>query len=68
MCLNTNIFRLNPDDKGKKDFYSATTVTQGINIGGRMLGGGGIQTNHHKSYLFHLVREYYKSLSKLFFG
>lgn len=39
-----------------------------LNIVGRTLGGGGIQTNHHKSYLFHLVREYYKTLSKLFFG
>ncbi len=57
----------NPDDQGKKDFYEATTVTQGVNIGGKILGGGGIQTNHHKSYMFHLVREYYKSLSKTFF-
>ena len=24
-------------------------------------------TNHHKSYLLHLVREYYKGLSKTFF-
>ena len=58
---------LYPDDKGKKDFYSLTTVNKGVNIGGRNLGGGGVMTNHHKSYLLHLVREYYKGLSKTFF-
>lgn len=57
----------NPDDQGQKDFYSQTTVSQGVQVGGKMLGGGAVQTNHHKSYLLHLVREYYKSLSKTFF-
>jgi hypothetical protein len=57
---------LNPDDPGKKKFYSTTTST-GVNIGGKNVGGGGIQTNHHKSYFLHLVREHYKGLSKLFF-
>lgn len=57
----------NPDDEGKKNFYSSTSVSPGINIGGRIVGGGGVQTNHHKSYLFHLVREHYKGLSKMFF-
>ncbi len=57
---------LNPDDPGKKKFYSTTTST-GVNIGGKVVGGGGIQTNHHKSYFLHLVREHYKGLSKLFF-
>jgi hypothetical protein len=57
---------MNPDDPGKKKFYSTTTST-GVNIGGKVVGGGGIQTNHHKSYLLHLIREHYKSLSKLFF-
>ncbi|RNA41036.1 hypothetical protein BpHYR1_035035 [Brachionus plicatilis] len=56
---------LNPDDPGKKKFYSETTAQQGINIGGKIIGGG-IQTNRHKSYLMHLVREYYKGMSKLF--
>lgn len=58
---------LYPDDKGQKDFYSTTTVDQGVNIGGKTLGGGNVMTNHHKSYLLHLVREYYKGLSKTFF-
>ena len=57
----------NPDDEGKKNFYSQTTVSQGVNIGGKTLGGGGVQTNHHKSYVLHLIREYYKSLSTMFF-
>ena len=57
---------MNPDDPGKKKFYS-TTTSSGVNIGGKIVGGGGIQTNHHKSYLLHLVREHYKSLSKMFF-
>lgn len=57
---------MNPDDPGKKKFYSTTTST-GVNIGGRIVGGGGIQTNHHKSYLLHLIREHYKGLSKMFF-
>jgi hypothetical protein len=51
---------LNPDDPDKKKFYSTTSVSPGVNIGGRVIGGGGIQTNHHKSYLFHLIREHYK--------
>lgn len=58
---------LNPDDPGKKKFYSSTSVSPGINIGGRVVGGGGIQTNHHKSYFLHLVREHYKGLSNMFF-
>ena len=58
---------LNPDDQGQKDFYSQTTVSPGVNVGGKMVGGGGVQTNYHKSYLMHLIREYYKSLSKSFF-
>jgi hypothetical protein len=58
--------KLNPDDPGQKNFYSSTTVSPGVNIGGRVIGGGGIQTNTHKSYLIHLAREYYKSLSKMF--
>lgn len=57
----------NPNDQGKKDFYSQTTTSPGVNIGGKVVGGGGVQTNHHKSYLLHLVREYYKTLSKTFF-
>lgn len=56
---------LNPDDPGKKKFYSETTSQQGINIGGKIISGG-IQSNRHKSYLMHLVREYYKGMSKLF--
>lgn len=58
---------LNPDDPGKKKFYSTTSVSPGVNIGGRVIGGGGIQTNHHKSYFFHLIREHYKGLSNMFF-
>jgi hypothetical protein len=57
---------LNPDDPGKKKFYSTTSST-GVNIGGKIVGGGGVQTNHHKSYFLHLVREHYKGLSKMFF-
>ncbi|CAF1057351.1 unnamed protein product [Brachionus calyciflorus] len=57
---------LHPDDPGKKKFYSETTVQKGINIGGKIIGGGGVQTNHHKSYLMHLVREHYTGLSKIF--
>ena len=56
---------LNPDDPGKKKFYSETVAQQAINIGGKIIGGG-IQTNRHKSYLMHLVREYYKGMSKIF--
>jgi hypothetical protein len=56
-----------PDDPGKKKFYSSTSVSPGVNIGGRVVGGGGIQTNHHKSYFLHLVREHYKGLSNMFF-
>ena len=58
---------LNPDDPGKKQFYAATTTTPGINIGGKMVGGGGISTNAHKSYAFHLIREHYKGLNYKFF-
>jgi hypothetical protein len=58
---------LNPDDPGKKKFYATTTTNPGVKIGNRMVGGGGVHTNHHKSYLLHLVREHYKSMSKLFF-
>jgi hypothetical protein len=36
---------MNPDDPGKKQFYAATTTTPGINIGGKVVGGGGISTN-----------------------
>ena len=58
---------LHPDDPDKKKFYTTTKVNPGVNIGGRMVGGGGIQTNHNKSYLFHVIREHYKSLSNFFF-
>jgi hypothetical protein len=54
---------LNPDDPEKKKFYSTTSVSPGVNIGGRVIGGGGVQTNHHKSFLFHLIREHYKVLT-----
>ena len=57
---------LNPDDPGKKQFYSTTSISQGVTIGGRTIGGGGVQTNHHKSYLLHCLREHYKNLKKLF--
>lgn len=68
VCAYYWIFlKLNPDDPGKKKFYSTTTVSPGINVGGRVLGGGGVQTNHHKSYFLHLVREHYKGLSYMFF-
>lgn len=58
---------LNPDDPGKKKFYATTTTTPGVKIGNRVMGRGGVQTNHHKSYLLHLVREHYRSMSKMFF-
>ncbi len=67
IAYNWLFLYFNPDDQGKKDFYAATSVTQGVNIGGKVVGGGGVQTNHHKSYLLHVVREYYKTLSKMFF-
>ena len=58
---------LNPSDPGRKAFYSSTTTTKGVNIGGKIVGGGGVQTNHHKSYYFHLVKEYYKNISYIFY-
>lgn len=58
---------LNPEDPGKKQFYAATQTSPGINIGGKMVGGGGISTNAHKSYVFHLIREHYKALNYKFF-
>lgn len=66
-CYYYTYLWLNPDDPGKKKFYSSTTVSPGVNIGGRVIGGGGVQTNHHKSYFLHLVREYYKGLNWFFF-
>jgi hypothetical protein len=47
---------MNPNDEGRKKFYEETTVSPGVNIGGKVVGGGGIQTNHHKSYLFHIIK------------
>lgn len=58
---------MNPDDPGKKKFYSTTTTSPGVKIGNRVVGRGAVQTNNHKSYLLHLVREHYKSMSKIFF-
>ena len=66
-CYFYTFLYLNPDDPGKKKFYAATTITPGINIGGKMVGGGGISSNHHKSYAFHLIREHYKGLNYKFF-
>ena len=57
---------LNPDDPGRKQFYATTSISQGVTIGGRTIGGGGVQSNHHKSYLLHCLREHYKNLKKLF--
>lgn len=56
----------NPDDEGKKRFYSQS-VSSGVNIGGKIVGAGGVSSNSHKSYLFHLVREFYKNQSVYFF-
>jgi hypothetical protein len=56
----------NPDDEGKKRFYSQS-VSNGVNIGGKIVGAGGVSSNSHKSYLFHLVREFYKNQSVYFF-
>lgn len=57
---------LNPDDPGRKQFYSSTTASKGVNIGGKTLGGGGIHTNYHKSYLFHLIKNFYMNYAKTF--
>jgi len=57
---------LNPEDEGRKKFYSTTYSSKGVSIGGKTLGGGGIQTNHHKSYLFHLIKDFYTNYPKTF--
>lgn len=57
---------LHPDDPDRKAFYSAKVASKGVNVGGKVLGGGGIQTNYHKSYLFHVIKNFYMNSPKMF--
>lgn len=57
---------LHPDDPDRKAFYNANVASKGVNVGGKVLGGGGVQTNHHKSYLFHVIKNFYMNSPKMF--
>jgi hypothetical protein len=54
----------NPDDPGKKEFYSKTTLSPGYFIGYDYFPGREIPSNLNKSYLLHLIGEYFENFSK----
>ena len=57
----------NPNGPDEQKFYNTTSVTKGVNVGGKTIGGGQIVSNHNKSFFWHLVKEYYANMGVMFF-